>query len=212
MGKFIDLTGERFGRLVVLEFSHKDNNTYYWKCKCDCGNIKLIDRHCLRSGNTKSCGCLISERMKTAKYFKTHGMSKTKIYFVWSKIKKRCYDPNDNKYKNYGGRGISMCNEWKNDFICFYDWAINNGYKEGLSIDRKDNNGNYEPLNCRFVTNYTQCRNKTTNIYYTYKNKTMIRKDWADLFNMDVNTLANRINKYGLENVFNKLEKERKQL
>ena len=173
----IDLTGQRFGRLVVLERA-EDNITKSgkkvkcWKCLCDCGNKKIVRQGGLRNGHTQSCGCLHKEIVGSLN--RTHGLSANcgRLYPLWKSIKYRCYNKNSKSYSQYGGRGIAMCDEWKNDFLAFHDWAIANGYKEEktdkglniLTIDRIDVNGNYEPSNCRFVTNDVQAKNKRDTI------------------------------------------------
>ena len=167
--KCIDLTGKRYGRLVVEKSLGKnEKGKYTWLCKCDCGNEKIVQTSYLRSGHTTSCGCYHNEMV--GKLNRKHNLSNKcgRLYFLWKSIKYRCYCENSKDFHNYGGRGISMCDEWKKDFSTFYEWAINNGYKEEktakglnvLTIDRIDVNGNYEPSNCRFVTNKMQAKNK----------------------------------------------------
>jgi hypothetical protein len=178
-----DLTGQRFGRLVVIEYagSHVSKNnsrTTMWKCKCDCGNIKDVSSVNLRYGTTRSCGCLHKEQL--AALNRTHGLSgkKTRLYTIWKNMRRRCSNPNDKSYKNYGGRGISVCEEWDKNFEAFYKWSIENGYKEDiaesnrnrLSIDRINNDGNYEPSNCRWTNDYVQSSNKRTSLPPDVKN------------------------------------------
>lgn len=158
MGTFIDLTGQRFGSLTVIERDFTKSTTA-WKCQCDCGNECVVFSANLTRGHTKSCGCL---RLKHGQYYQ-------KIYWVWSSMKKRCYNSNHPTFKNYGARGIKVCDEWKNSFQSFYEWAIKNGYESGLkqgecTLDRIDVNGNYEPSNCRWVSMKEQQNNKRNNV------------------------------------------------
>ena len=196
MPRRIDLTGQRFGRLVVLRYAGRSQGKKnLWFCKCDCGNEKIVAIDKLNSGNTKSCGCLQREVHRKCRM--THGKSNTKLYLVWREMITRTENQNAERYSIYGGRGISICDEWRNDFQSFYDWAIQNGYKEGLTIDRIDVNGNYEPDNCRWITPYEQARNLRKNVWITYNRKTMILKDWAKEIGINYNTLWCRIVKSG---------------
>lgn len=153
--KLIDLTGKRFDHLLVVNRAdYNIDGRPVWTCKCDCGNTVDVRGECLRKGNTKSCGCGIA-RVK-------HNLSRTRLYSVYDGMKARCYNPEHNRYKDYGARGIKICNEWLGKFgrIKFLKWAIENGYKEGLSIDRINVNGDYEPGNCRWTTNSVQMFNR----------------------------------------------------
>lgn len=126
--------------------------------------------------------------------FKTkHGKKNTKLYPVWCAMKERCYNTNNKKYSRYGGRGIVVCDEWKDDFQSFYDWSIANGYREGLTIDRIDNNGNYEPANCRWLTRAEQNRNYSRNHLITYQGETKCLTDWADEFGINRGTVLYRL-------------------
>lgn len=160
-----DLTGQRFGRLTVVADSGKRNNGYIlWECRCDCGNTKIVDGWRLRSGATQSCGCLRQElaveHIKGVKKKPKHGLVDHRLFGIWSGMKTRCYNENNKDFKDYGGRGITICDEWLADFLCFYNWAMENGYQDDLTIDRMDVNGNYEPSNCKWSTRGEQARNQ----------------------------------------------------
>lgn len=188
-----DLTGQRFGRLVVLKQDGKTNNgNAKWFCQCDCGNTKSIASYALRRGNTRSCGCLQSERSKTASI--THGEAKTRLYKIWAGIKTRCYNQNQvYEYSKYGKRGIKMCEEWKNSYECFRDWAFTNGYKDNLTIDRIDYTGNYEPSNCRWATMKQQSNNRSSNHRLTFCGITKTVSEWSDITGLPNSTILHRI-------------------
>lgn len=195
MGKEKDLTGQRFGKLIALERTDKKRgNLTFWKCQCDCGNISIVQTGHLTNGHTQSCGCLQKERARKA--HTTHGKANERITKIWYGIRKRCYNPNSIYYSNYGGRGISMCDEWRSDFQSFYEWAMSHGYEEHLTIDRIDVNGNYCPENCRWITNEEQQNNRRTSHLLTYNGETHSMKDWAQLIGIKYSTLRGRINVY----------------
>lgn len=154
-----DITGKKFNRLTVIECvgSNKQREKM-WKCQCECGNISVVRSSALKYGLTKSCGCLQKE--KASKANTKHGMYKTRVYRIWMDMHNRCYSKSYHAYRHYGGRGIHICEEWDKDFKAFYDWAIANGYRDDLSIDRIDCNGNYHPSNCRWATQKQQLENR----------------------------------------------------
>lgn len=166
MPKLLDLKGQKFGSLFVLKKSNViKNNNVMWECRCDCGNKALVSSHRLRSGRTKSCGCkkskFTSDRTAGAKnYGYKHNLRNTKLYAIWATMKQRCFNKMYKDYKYYGGRGITICDEWKDDVKAFYDWSMVNGYAEGLTIDRIDNDGDYSPDNCRWTTMKVQRENQ----------------------------------------------------
>jgi len=155
----LNLTGVKFGRLTPINIAYRRNAKIYWRCSCECGCRVEVKTESLRSGNTKSCGCL--DREKTSLRFKTHGETKTPLYYVWGAIKARCQNPKDRGYNRYGGRGIRICDEWAKSYQSFRDWANNSGYKDGLQIDRVDNDGPYNPKNCRWCTQQENVQNST---------------------------------------------------
>nr|DAH21853.1 MAG TPA: PROTEIN/DNA Complex catalytic motif, Helix-turn-helix DNA [Caudoviricetes sp.] len=162
MPALIDLTGQKFGRLTVIERCERPkgrkSKEAFWLCKCDCGNESTLSGYELRSGNTKSCGCYHKER--TSQLHLKHGYYGTRLYRIYYKMKERCYKPSNDNYKYYGGLGITICDEWLNDFSAFAKWSIENGYDEKLTIDRKDNTKGYSPDNCRWITIQEQQRNR----------------------------------------------------
>lgn len=158
----------------VVEYNGKlqrsGRNEHTWKCKCKCGNNTILTTNVLKSGATKSCGCgkknpFIKGHPYGKRFEATHGLSKHPLFRVWSHILDRCYYslPAYINYRYYQGKGIKMCDEWKNDFKKFYDWALANGWEKGLTIDRKDSSGNYEPVNCEFVTRSENSRRMALN-------------------------------------------------
>lgn len=132
-----------------------------------------------------------------------HGLRHTRIYGIWLQMKNRCYNTNTERFKDYGGRGISICEEWRNDFKSFYNWSMSNGYKEGLTIDRINNDGNYEPKNCRWVEIKIQNRNARSNHLITYKNETRCISEWVEITGISRSVITNRL-KYGwdIERIF----------
>lgn len=191
MSKLFDLTGMRFGRLVVLhrDFECKKDETR-WICKCDCGAVKSINGISLKTGRTKSCGCLQAELV--SKRCRIYEDSDKRLRSIWRGMKERCFRKENISYPLYGGRGITVCEEWAKSFMAFREWALKNGYAENLSIDRTDSNGNYCPENCRWVTAKEQSNNTRRNVFITYKEKTMTVSEWAEITGIKKETLADR--------------------
>ena len=205
MGKLVDMTGQRFGRLVVVERATDDDSkskekiqhTSFWLCKCDCGNEIIASRIHLNDGHIRSCGCLHDEASKLSN--RTHGMTNTRLHAVWTNMIQRCTNPKNGKYKNYGARGICVCNEWRM-FENFYHWAIENGYDENAefgkcTIDRINVNGNYCPENCRWVDNKTQMKNMTNNHWIEYNGEKHTLSEWEKLLGDRGKLFKSRIQK-----------------
>lgn len=183
-----DLTGMQFGMLKVLrqDIEHSQHERR-WICECQCNAKNIVSRKTsnLLSTSESSCGCLKNDRMrKEALSRQKHGLSKTRLFGVWHNMKGRCFNPTDKQYKWYGLRGISVCDEWKDDFLRFYRWSIDNGYAEGMSIDRINVNGNYEPNNCRWVPVNQQARNKRNVPLHDYNGELITGPEFARKYGM----------------------------
>lgn len=153
--------GSVIGFLRVAEFIGSDGHSKWWRCICECGAERKIRTAQISTGKTKSCGCKnAAVWADSGKERKTHGMSQTRVYNVWHSMRNRCQDPKANNWERYGGRGITVCEEWNSSFEIFYAWASKNGYRDDLQIDRKDNNGPYAPWNCKFSTPKEQAANR----------------------------------------------------
>lgn len=188
-----NLIGQRFGRLTVVEeLPERKCGHVVWLCKCDCGNYTKVTTSNLRSGCILSCRCYSKELTK--EIHTTHGGRKTKLFGVWSVMRQRCNNANSKSYHNYGLRGIKVCDEWQNDFSAFQKWALYNGYEEGLTIDRINNDGNYEPSNCRWVSRKVQGNNTRRNILITIGDERKTLKQWCEYYNLDYNSTKRKVN------------------
>ena len=198
MGKPKDYTGQKFSRLLVIQrLRQYDGKNTFYKCKCDCGKDTIVDARNLTTGNTKSCGCFQQEQRIAVNT--THNGTYSKLYTIWCGMKARCYNPKCERYKNYGARGITICDEWLHDFNAFRAWAINNGYikdsKSGeYTIDRIDINGNYEPNNCRFTNLKEQMNNTTRNRFIEYNGEIKTIAQWSDSTGINQSCLLRRLN------------------
>ncbi len=253
---FVDITGERYGKLYVESYAGKKGDQNAWNCKCDCGNNVVVCTHYLTSGKTKSCGCLRKENKgkfqditgyenediivvslfgkKSGKIYwnckckhcgkinqsaasnikkneatckcihkkrigESNSMAgrKTKIYSKWIGMKSRCFNQKMRSYKDYGERGITICEEWL-DFDNFYKWSLENGYKDGYSIERKDVNGNYCPNNCCWIPLENQAKNKRNTLYIEINNERKRLKEWCEIYGVNYKTVYQRIYKYDM--------------
>lgn len=165
-----------------------------WNCLCSCGSFTTPKAGNLRNGNTRSCGCLAREALSR----RTHGLSKTRIYGLYHDMLNRCYRPMGKSFEHYGGRGISVCEEWRSGFETFHKWAMLNGYRRGLTLDRIKVNGNYEPSNCRFVTRKVSARNTRTNVFIEHNGEIKTKAEWAEVLNFPYKLLHQRMTRGGM--------------
>ena len=196
MSKPLNLIGQRFGKLVVINRAdNSKSGKSKWLCRCDCGKEKIIFSTNLVRGLTHSCGCInksvVSERMRK------HLLSGHRLYKIWTDMKKRCSNPSCKSFANYGGRGIQVCPDWNNHFQLFYTWSLLNGYDDNLSLDRIDVNGNYHPNNCRWVDKLTQANNCRTNHYLTFNGKTQTIAEWARELEVSDSVIRQRLSQLG---------------
>ena len=195
-GHIDDLTGRRFGRLIVVSRAENRKGLTFWNCTCDCGNHVTVRASHLKDGGTKSCGCLNNELCShiasTYRPGLKHGGKGERLYRVWKNMRNRCNNPMAKKYRIYGGRGITVCDEW-DDYAAFRSWAIENGYQEGLQIDRIDNDGKYSPDNCRWVTNKVNSNNRGNNHILTVNGISHTLSEWSDITGINRSTLYARV-------------------
>ena len=191
-----DHIGEKYSRLTIIGVY--DSRRFL--CQCDCGTIKPVFKSNLTTGKTHSCGCLASETTASRNY--KHGYTGTRLYQVWNNMLRRCRDPHNKRWDIYGGRGISVCNEWKgeNGFVNFREWAIASGYDENAkyfdcTLDRIDTNGDYEPSNCRWISMREQCKNRRSNVRITYHGITKIASEWSEFFGVSSDFFNQRLRK-----------------
>ena len=194
--RLIDLKGQKFGKLLVIEESGRKRKEAVWKCVCDCGKTINVNSYSLRNGKTKSCGCLKIDEFK--KRSTTHNKSKTRLYAVYKAMKARCYNKNTNRYNLYGGKGIKICDQWLLDFESFYIWAIAHGYNENAergqcTIDRINPNGDYSPENCRWVDMSIQSTNKCDSKKIEFRGERHTITEWSKILKIKQPTLSFRL-------------------
>lgn len=189
MGSPIDISGIKYGMLTAVcrSVEKSRSGASMWVFRCDCGKEKIALPYPVKRGLIKSCGCI----------YRTHGMSNTRLYNIWVDMRQRCSNPNVSHYSSWGGKGITVCDEWRDNFSAFRDWAHSNGYSDSLSIDRINNDGNYCPENCRWATPSQQTRNSSTVREVTAAGKTQILSDWSVETGLSRTKIALRIDRYG---------------
>ena len=198
IGRINDMSNLKFNRLTVLSFNGRINGHSYWECLCDCGNKTIVEGYNIRNGITKSCGCYAVERLKQrGKYavlpdMKTHGLSNSKLYAVWSTMKARCLNKNNHAYSRYGGRGIKVCDRWLHSFENFFA-DMSGSYKDGLTLERKNVNGNYEYENCKWATYKEQARNTRSNIRFVQDGKEITLAQYCEDNNIKLGLVHRRL-------------------
>ncbi len=191
MSRIRDIAGQRFGRLVALSRQISTTRESRWTCLCDCGKQTEVDLSNLRNGTTKSCGCYGSE--SSSKRMTIHGKHNTKVYIAWRNMRRRCSNPKDRDWENYGGRGVRVCERWRS-FENFY--ADMGDPPKGTSLDRINTDGDYEPSNCRWATYVAQVRNRRNTLLVSYKGETKTMQEWSEELGVRYGTLSQRLNKY----------------
>lgn len=196
MGQFIDLTGQRFGRWTVVgrepnRVGSSGHIKVMWLCKCDCGATRCVDSGSLRSGKSQSCGCYKADVTTDRNRKWQH--TDCRLHGIWNNMIDRCYRPSCAAYKNYGGRGIAVCDLWKDSFDEFYEWAHGHGYQPGLTIDRRDVNGSYSPENCQWVDRKAQANNRTNNLWIEFNGQRRTAQQWAEQTGLQAQLIAQRI-------------------
>lgn len=189
------IVGTKINRLTILEYLGIEKGKSKIKTECECGTISIQIMNVVLRGKTKSCGCLAKEVATT------HGLRKHPLYGVWHAMVRRCYDEKDNSYRIYGAIGVRVCDEWRNDFIAFYNWAISNGWKKGLNLD-KDIKGDgklYSPQTCYFATRALNNRNTSNTVFVTYGGRTATMKEWSIMLNIPYDSFTRRIKKGNIE-------------
>lgn len=187
--KLIDITNKKYNRLLVITYCGSSK----WYCLCDCGNTCVVAGNKLKSGHTQSCGCVQREKTKQAN--SKHNDCRKRLHSEWLNMKSRCNNPHNKHYNLYGGRGIKVCEEWNKSYLEFKNWALSSGYKDNLTIDRIDNDGDYSPENCRWATWKQQANNTSRTKKYSFGGYVLSMKEWAELFGINYGTFRDRIQK-----------------
>lgn len=191
--------GNQYGRLLVIGRAENcKQGQAQWECLCDCGKTCVVSGSNLRRGKQISCGCY--GREVNAKNDVPTELRQGRIYRIWQRMISRCTNPRNSRYYTYGARGIKVCDEWTNDYMKFHEWAIENGYSDNLSIDRIDNDGNYEPSNCRWATNTQQVRNTSKTVFITYNGEKRPLTEWCEMLHLKRSTVYARLHDYGWTN------------
>ena len=185
------LTGEKFGKWSVIERAPNKGRAVMWRCRCDCGTEKIVHGTSLKSGTSTMCRSCADRSHKP----RSHGLTKHPLYRTWQRIKSSTTNPNHQDYEWYGGKGVSVCEEWFHDFTKFYEWSITHGYQPGLTIDRIEVDGNYEPSNCRWIPFKEQTLNRTDSVYLTHNGITRTVKEWSQITGIKPSTLYARFHK-----------------
>lgn len=196
MSRPLDLSGQKFGRLTAVRRGENTKDGHaQWICRCACGKTVIVLARYLKSGHTRSCGCLQAEKASFAASRRnvTHGESAAPLYHVWQSMRARCNNPKHRNFSNYGGRGIKVCEEWDRSYTAFRDWAQRSGYRKGLQLDRLNNNGGYSPLNCRWITPKGNSNNRRTSRYLEYNGERKSVAEWAAEKGISYQTLYSRI-------------------
>ncbi len=201
--------GQKFGKVTIIKEVPRrgKNKSRAVLGECECGNKKEFILRNLKKGYTTSCGCFHKQVIK--KVFGTHLLRKHPLYRIRTGMLTRCTNENEPCYKNYGGRGITVCEEWRTDFLSFYNWAIENNWEKGLEIDRINNDGNYEPMNCRFVSRKQNTRNRRSTVMLKYLGETKAMSEWAEIYKIDLRLLWSRlfVGNWSLEDALTKKKK-----
>ena len=185
--RFKDLSNKTFGYLTPLYVEKTQNKHTYWFCKCVCGNTRILQTNQITSGKVTSCGCMNKRRKKSLII-----AGNERMYSIYSSMIARCHNPNSISYKSYGAKGITVYDEWKNDFKSFVDWSLAHGYDDSLSIDRIDNSKGYNPSNCRWIPIYEQYLNKSNNVFYTSNGETHTMTEWCRILGFSVDLAKSR--------------------